>query len=159
MWNTTMKHIQIRTKKLGFACSCSFSTLNIAVLEYRGESEDTCGAEFIVHLATQGNEIQTQGFPWNAKGSSVAAPLLPLQSPAASRAQTSARLKLGSSKAEVERKEEAACKVWKKKIMSNYTFTMPVKEATISHAEVASMRVVLDEISSKNVCFLLKLKA
>lgn len=43
--------------------------------------------------------------------------------------------------------------------MSNYTFTMPVKEANISHAEVAGMRVVLDEISSKNVRFLLKLKA
>lgn len=46
-----------------------------------------------------------------------------------------------------------------KQIMSNYTFTMPVKAANISRAEVASMRVVLDEISSKNVRFLLKLKA
>lgn len=70
-----------KSKKLGFACSCSFSTLNTVVLEYGDESEDTCGAEFIVHLTTQGNEIQTQGFPSNAKGSLVAAPLLPLQPP------------------------------------------------------------------------------
>lgn len=91
----------------------------------------------------------------------------PLSSPSASRAQTSARLKLRSSKDEVKRKEEAACKIWGEKnptpkpqqIMSNYTFTMPVKEANTSHAEVASRRVELDEISSKNVHFLLKLKA
>lgn len=75
------------------------------------------------------------------------------------------RLKLRSSKAEVKRKAEASCKVWgkkkkkEKKIMSNYTFTMSVKEANISPAEVASMRAVLDEISSKNVHFSLKLKA
>lgn len=44
-------------------------------------------------------------------------------------------------------------------MMSNYTFTMAVEEANISHAEVGSRRVVQDEISSKNVRFLAKLKA
>jgi len=65
-----------KSEKLGFACSCSLSAS-----ERRDESADKCGAEFIAHLATQGSAIQTQGFPSNAEGSWVAAPLLPLQSP------------------------------------------------------------------------------
>lgn len=108
---------------------------------------------------------------YKAKGSlqtPKAAGQRPLPSHSASRAQTSARQKLGSSEAEVKRKEEAACEIWRGKktkpnkpnqIMSNYAFTMPVKEANISHAEVASLRVALDEISSKTVHFLLKCKA
>lgn len=117
------------------------------------------GQSSIVHPATRRNEIQTQGFPSNAEGSSVAAPLLPFQSCTAARAQTSAQLKLGAEKLKSKERKKLPVRSGKKKIMSNYTFTMPVKEANISHAEVASMRVVLDEISSKNVRFLLKLKA
>lgn len=80
-------HIK-REKNLGFACGCSFSTLNSATLERRDESKDTRGPGFITHLPAQGNPIQTQGLPSDAKASLAAAPLLPLPSPAVSRVHT-----------------------------------------------------------------------